>query len=79
MPIYYYDAVLHPPLGLRGDLRVGTFTLCTRDSLKVLGLGDLFLDCSSVFGDDSGEIRGCFLFTPWGLVSLMRELESAWT
>ena len=66
MPIYYDDAALHLPLGLRGDLRVGTFTLCTRDSLKVLGLGDL--DCSSadfrVFGDDSGEIRGCSLFTP---------------
>ena len=65
MPIYY-DVVLHPPLGLRGDLRVGTFTLCTRDSLKVLGLGDL--DCSladfRVLGDDSGEISGCSLFTP---------------
>lgn len=68
MPIYYDDPVLHPPLGLRGDLRVGTFTLCTRGSLKVLGLGDLILDCSSVdfkvFGDDSGKIRGCSLFTP---------------
>ena len=66
MPIYYYDAVLHPPLGLRGDLRVGTFTFCTRDSLKVFGLGDL--DCCSadfgIFGDDSGDIRGCSLFTP---------------
>lgn len=68
MPIYYDDPVLHPPLGLRGDVRVGTFTLCTRGSLKVLGLGDLILDCSSVdfkvFGDDFGKIRGCSLFTP---------------
>lgn len=68
MPIYYDDPVLHPPLSLRGDLRVGTSTLCTRGSLKVLGLDDLILDCSSVdfkvFGDDSGKIRGCSLFTP---------------
>ena len=68
MPVYHYVAVLHPPLGLRGDLRVGTVTSCTGDSLKVLGRGDLFLDCSSVdfrvFGDDSVEIRSSSLFTP---------------
>ena len=68
MPIYYYVSVLYPPLGLRGDLRVGTSTLCTGDSSKMPRLGDLCLDCSSVdfrvFGDDSGEIRGCSVFTP---------------
>ena len=68
MPIYYYLSVLYPPLGLQGDLRVGTSTLSTGDSSKVLGLGDLCLDCSSVdlrvVGDDSGEIRGCSFFTP---------------
>ena len=67
MPIYYHVAVLHLPLGLGVDLRLGSSTLCTGDSLKVLGLCDLFLDCSSVdfrvFGDDSVEIRGCSLFT----------------
>ena len=66
MPIYYHVAVLHLPwVGV--DLRLGSSTLCTGDSLKVLGLCDLFLDCSSVdfrvCGDDSVEIRGCSLFT----------------
>ena len=68
MPICYYVSVLYPPLGLPGDLGVGTSTLCTGDSSEVLGLGDLCLDCSTVdfrvSRDESGEIRGCSLFTP---------------